>query len=69
MSKIICDKCDNEFERNNIYGTRCPKCNNLIKPDKEPDFRIENKLKLKELQSEFLEKLKKKLTGDKNANK
>ena len=30
MPKIICDKCDNEFERNNIYGTYCPKCNNLL---------------------------------------
>ena len=68
MTKTICDKCDHEFERDNVYGTRCPKCDNLIKPHKEPDFIKENKLKLKKLQHKFLKKLKKKLIGDKNAN-
>ena len=64
MSKTICDKCNYEFERNNIYGTYCPKCNNLIKPDEEPKFIKENKLKLKKMQYEFLKKLKKKIKGE-----
>ena len=53
---VVCNKCGYEFERNNIYGTRCPKCNNLIKPDKKPKFIEENEEKLKKLRSEFLNK-------------
>ena len=41
---MICDKCNYEYEigekgsYNNVYGTRCPKCNHLIKPIQEPKF-------------------------------
>jgi len=66
---VECEKCGSSFERDNIYGTRCPNCKNLIEPFKEPGFIEENKLKLKKLQKEFLEKLKKRLIGDNNVNR
>ncbi len=59
MQKTICDNCDHEFERENVYGTYCPKCNNFIKPHKEPELVKGNKLKFKKLQHEFLDKMKK----------
>lgn len=62
--KIVCYKCDFEFERTgsvNIYGTFCPNCSNRILPVKEPAFIQEKKMKKKILQEEALEKLREKI--------
>ena len=69
---MICDKCGNEFERNikikhkvidnyvNIYGTRCPHCNNLVKPEVKMKLVQENENKKQKLREEFLKKLRRK---------
>jgi hypothetical protein len=56
---MICDKCDYEYEigpdgsYKNVYGTRCQKCNHLIRPDQEPKFIRDNNKKINELISEM----------------
>lgn len=68
---MICDKCDKEFDRfvkinekvienyNNIYGTRCPYCRHLVKPEQQLKLVQENKIKRDKLRDEFLDKWKK----------
>jgi len=56
-NRVECERCGYIIEDyNNVYGTWCRKCNHFIKPLDEPEFVKENKLKLKILQQEFLEK-------------
>ena len=58
--KIECNKCKFEFDHyNNIYGTRCPKCDNFILPIGEPKFIKKYKFNIKKMQEKFLNKLKK----------
>ena len=65
--KVICDKCEYEYdiggkgEYKNTYGTRCPNCKNLIKPDQEPKFVQEAKDKISKMQSLYLPQIKKRL--------
>lgn len=43
---IVCDKCNHSFKRigilgdtyKNVYGTRCPSCSHLIKPEEKAQF-------------------------------
>jgi len=64
---MICDNCDYEYEIGekgsyvNIYGTRCPKCKHLIKPDELPKFIREKKEQKKDLAMKFLPLIMKKL--------
>ena len=58
--RVVCDKCDYGFEHyNNMYGTRCPKCNKYIKSNNTIKFLKEYNLKLKKLSEMFLKKLRK----------
>jgi len=69
---MYCDKCDKEFtkrtvfnnktieEYKNIYGTRCPYCHFLIKPDGEHSVGLENIEKQEKLKQEMLKKMKNK---------
>ena len=70
---IICSKCNFTFEKDikfagsvieqyqNIYGTRCPKCNYLIKPIYKPAFVEKNELQLEQNRNEFLLKMRNKI--------
>ena len=59
--EITCDKCGYIFEKyNNAYGTRCTKCNNLIKPQGKLSFLLESELKKNKLKEDFIEKMKEK---------
>ena len=58
--EVICDNCGYVLKKyNNIFGTRCIKCNNLIKPQEELKVSLESESKKKKLKIEFLEKMKK----------
>jgi len=64
----VCSECGYVIKNyKNIYGTRCRRCNAFIKPEKKPRFIIENKEKIKLLQQEMRNKLKKKIGEIKNA--
>jgi len=74
--KIICDKCENIINRdnyvgkklveeyNNIYGTICSNCGNIIKPIKNPLFNEDKELKVEILREEMREKIRKKIQGE-----
>lgn len=67
---MFCNNCEKEFERKkkynngileeykNVYGTRCPYCNSLIKPDEEPKICSENIKKIEKLKKEMHKKIK-----------
>jgi len=58
--EVICEKCGYILKKyNNIFGTRCIKCNSLIKPEGKPKFLFESELKRKRIEAEFLKKMKK----------
>jgi threonine synthase len=66
---IICDNCDYSFKRidaatgdsyKNIYGTRCPKCNHLIKTEYEKVRKEKIDNHLKEMREEMLSKIRNK---------
>ena len=64
---MICDKCNYEYEigekgtYRNVYGTRCPRCNHLIKPLEEPKFIREAKNKKESLLAKYLPLIRKNL--------
>lgn len=72
---MFCLKCEKEFERkkffynniieeyNNVYGTRCPYCNSLIKPIEEHNVGSENIGKIEKLKQIMLNKIENKLKG------
>ena len=60
---IYCDNCEHSFNRDNVFGTFCPKCNCFIKPEKEPEFSKKNKEKKDNLKNKVLERIKNKLFG------
>ena len=69
MENNICDKCNYPLERIdkatgekyvNRFGTRCPKCNHLIKTDFVLNIQKENEKKIIELRKKMLSKIKKK---------
>ena len=74
--RIICNKCENVIDRNkyidgkiieeyeNIYGTYCLNCGELIKPLKKISFNEEKKLEMEILKNEMIEKLKKNIQGE-----
>ena len=65
--EIICDKCGYVLKKyNNIFGTRCIKCNNLIKSEGKPKFFFESELKKKKMEVEFLKKMKKRFKENNN---
>jgi len=75
--KIICDKCGNIINRdnyvdkklveeyNNIYGTVCLNCGNIIKSIKNPLFNENKELKAEILREEMREKIRKRIQGEK----
>jgi hypothetical protein len=71
---MICDKCEHEYdignkgEYRNTYGTRCPNCWHLIKPDQEPKF-IENaNAKRLELIEKYLPLIREKIAKEEKKN-
>jgi len=68
---MICDKCEYEYSIGekgayvNVYGTRCPNCSHLIKPEQEADFIKEFNKKQKILISLIKEKLSKEIEEEK----
>lgn len=67
---MICDKCEYKYEIGtkgeyvNMYGTRCPKCNHLIKPEQEAQFVKDAKEKKQALVNEMLPTIRKKLAEE-----
>jgi len=67
---MICDKCQHKYEIGqkgeyvNTYGTRCPKCNHLIKPEQEAKFVRDAKEKKQALVSKYLPIIRKKLAEE-----
>jgi len=69
--KIICEKCENVINRdkylgeklveeyNNIYGTICPNCGNIIKPIKKHNLFEDKELKMEELKEDMRARLRK----------
>ena len=55
-----------------MYGTRCPKCNHLIKPEQEAQFVRDAKEKRQSLLAEYLpvirKNMKKEIEEQKNAD-
>lgn len=72
--KIVCDECEYVIDRdkhiegkiveeyNNIYGTRCPKCGNLIKSFKKVE--AVDKLKIEMLREKIRDKIRRKINGN-----
>lgn len=64
---MICDKCEHEYEIGvkgayvNIYGTRCPKCKHLIKPDVPAKVIRDAEERKKSLIKEYLPVIRKKI--------
>ena len=54
---IINDKIIDEYI--NVYGTFCPNCNKLNKPDLENDLLIGNKIKMESLKQQVLNVIRK----------
>lgn len=71
---MICDKCDYGYEigskgeYRNIYGTRCPKCNHLIKPDQEPSFVSNVNAKRLELIAKYLPVIRDRIAKEEKRN-
>ena len=67
---MICDKCNYEYEIGskgeyaNFYGTRCPKCNHLIKPEQEAPFIRDIREKKQALVSELLPTIREKIAEE-----
>jgi len=76
MMSIECPNCEQEVKSHNnelsdllpsselydnVYGTICPHCKCLIKPDKEPPIVEENRIKLKLLQLKVREAIRRKM--------
>ena len=71
--KIQCSKCGFLIDRDkyiggkkveeyqNIYGTRCPKCNEYLRPMKKPSFVSDGELRMELLREEIRERLRKKI--------
>jgi len=74
--KIICDKCKNIINRdnyvgktlveeyNNVYGTVCLNCGNIIKPIKNCFLNKNEELKIEILKEEMREKIRKRIQGE-----
>lgn len=64
---MICDKCRFEYEigkkgeYTNVYGTRCPSCNHLIKPEQEPKFIRDFKKRKENIVRKYMPLIKEKL--------
>ena len=75
VNKMVCDKCGHEYEigvkgaYKNFYGTRCPKCNHLIKPEQEAPFIRDIKEKKQALVNELLPTIREKLAEEINEEK
>jgi len=73
---IICDKCDYTIDRDkyfngelieeytNTYGTECPNCNHVIKPDKKPFTNLKEEQDIELFKEEMLKKLRNKIQGE-----
>ena len=74
IENMICDKCDYEYEigakgeYRNIYGTRCPKCGHLIKPDQEAKFIRDAKDKKQALVAEYLPLIRDRIAKEEKKN-
>ncbi len=62
---MICYKCGKTINREkNIYGTRCPWCGEHIKSLSKISLN-EKEMKMELLRNEMIEKLRKKIKGEK----
>ena len=68
--EILCHKCRKEIKKlHNIYGTVCPYCKAVIKPIEKPSVLTEEKeMEIEILKQDMLNKLRKKIKGEENAN-
>ncbi len=71
---MICDKCEHEYEIGakgayvNMYGTRCPECNHLIRPEREAPFIRDAKEKRQALVAEFLPLIRERIAKEETKN-
>jgi len=71
--RIICEYCNSVIDRDkivrgqiveeykNIYGTRCPECGKINKPDKDKMELTDLQIKMELLKKEVLDRLRNKI--------
>lgn len=71
---MVCDKCGHEYkigqkgEYTNVYGTRCPICNNLIEPEQEAKFIRDAREKKQALVAKYLPVIRDRIAKEEKKN-